>query len=185
MSQPYPPAGQPPGYSPPQQFGQNPFGPGPSGGPYPPPPPSGGGKTLLIVFGALGIGVLLCCGSCGGLGYVTIQNEHKEHAQTLKSDYNNHPIVLEQLGGLDSVEGNMAKGINDDESDMVFDVRGPKGTGTMHIEAMFGEIYSAILKKDGQEWDLTAEEEAPDDMPADDEAMPAEDAVLPGGTDSP
>ena len=166
MSQSYPPGGAPQGYPPPGP----PFNYGPQvGGPYQAPRPSGGSKTLLIVFGALGVGVLVCCGSCGGLGYVTIQNEHKEHAQTLQSDYRNHPIVLEQLGGLDSVEGNLAKGLNDEDSDMVFDVRGPKGAGTLHIEALLGEIYSVILKKDGEEWDLTAE--------APEEAMPADEAT--------
>ena len=175
MSQPYPPPGPAPGNPQAGQYfqpGPAPFGPGLSGGPYPPPPPSGGGKTLLIVFGALGIGILLCCGSCGGVGHFTILNEHKEHAQTLLNDSHNHPIVLEQLGGLDSVEGNMAKGLNDDESDMVFDVRGPKGAATLHIEAVLGEIYSVILKKDGQEWDLTADDP--------EEAMPADEATPEG-----
>src|SRR5688572_28673238 len=103
MSQSYPPGGAPQSYPPP---GPQPnYGPQ-AGGPYQAPRSSGGGKTVLIVFGLLGVGVLLCCGTCGGLGYVTIQNEHKEHAQTLLNDYRNHPIVLEQLGGLDSVEGN-------------------------------------------------------------------------------
>jgi hypothetical protein len=188
MSQPFRPAGPPPGqpqggqyFQPtPGQFGPGQFGPGQiapgQGNPYGPPPSSGGSKTLLIVFGVLGVGVLLCCGVCGGVGFVTIQNEHKEHAQTLQNDYRDHPIVVEQLGGLDSVTGNLAKGLNDEDSDMVFDARGPKGAGTLHIEALFGEIYSVILKKDGQEWDLTEDEESTDEMPAG-EAMPADQAL--------
>jgi hypothetical protein len=175
MSQPYPPAGQPQGYPQAGQYfqpGPGQFGPGQGGSPYGP-PPTGGGKTLLIVFGLIGVGAIVCCGACGGVGYVTIQNEHKTHAQTLQNDYRDHPIIVEQLGGLDSVQGNLAKGLNDEESDMVFDARGPKGAGTLHIEAMFGEIYSVILKKDGQEWDLAADHEAVDEMPVE-EAMPAD-----------
>jgi hypothetical protein len=129
---------------------------------------------LTVALGALGVGVLICCGSCGGLGYVTIQNEHNEHARTLQNDYRDHPIVLEQLGGLDSVQGNLAKGLNDNDADMVFDARGPKGAGTLHISAMFGQIYAVVLKKDGQEWELTSDDDA-EEM-TDDEAYSAEDS---------
>jgi hypothetical protein len=93
---------------------------------------------LLFILGGLGVGVLVCCGSCGGLGYFTIQNEHREQAERLLADYRDHPIVVEQLGGLDSCQGNLAKGLNDEDADMVFDVRGPKGAGTLHVSEVFG-----------------------------------------------
>jgi hypothetical protein len=150
MSQAYPPGGSPPP-EPPYVTAE-----AVTPGPYPPPPPSSrsSGKVLLFVFGGLGVACLLCCGTCSGLGLWTVQNEHRETAQKIISEYANHPVVVEQLGGIDSCKGNLLAGLDDSQHDMVFDVHGPLGSGTVHVETFIGQMITVVLRKDDKEWDL-------------------------------
>lgn len=178
---PQPPGGQPPqgGQGWPPSGGQPPGGPGwpPQGGQGWPPQqqPSSAGKIVLYLFVGLGVSGLLCCGLCCGTGYWAVQDEHKKVAGEVMAEYAGHPDVVEQLGGLDRVTPNFWASISDDEYDVVLDVRGPKGTGTIRVSTIFGTVYEAVLRTSAGEWQLEEEEDddwmptLPDDTPAEDE----------------
>jgi hypothetical protein len=158
MSQPYPSGGGPPP-DPPFVNAEV-----VATGPYPPPPPSTSSSSKVLIYILCGFGVmsLLCCGTCSGLGFWTIQNEHRENAQKIIAEYANHPIVVEQLGGIDSCRANLLAGLDDSQHDMVFDVQGPRGSGTIHADAFLNQLITVVLRKDGQEWDLREESPPPD-----------------------
>jgi hypothetical protein len=127
------------------------FAPGPYG---PPRRSSSPGTVLLLVFGGLGVTFLLCCGVCGGMGFWAKQDDYRDTSKTILTVYADHAVVIEQLGGIESCEGNMFDGWDDSFHDMVFDVRGPRGSGKIHVNEFLGELTTVVLRKDGKEWDL-------------------------------
>jgi hypothetical protein len=144
----------------------NPFGPA-----APPPPRTSSGKILLIVLGLLGTSGLLCCGMCGGLAYWGIQEVHREAADKIIEQYAHHPIVVSQIGVMQTCQGNLTKGLNDDDHEMVFDVRGERGSGTIHVDTLFNDVINVQLRTAKGKWQLDEEAEPADDsLPINDDS---------------
>jgi hypothetical protein len=97
--------------------------------------------------------VLMCCGGGGGLVYFGLNLIGQEVADDLRD----HPKVQEQLGGIEEISFNFTKSAaRDDDDEYVFDVKGPKGTGTLICKTADSddgetEVVSASLRtSDGQ-----------------------------------
>ncbi len=110
---------------------------------------------------------MICCGACCGFGFWADRTDHREMAQQIVAEYGQHPIVVEQLGGIDRCEGNLLAELDDREHDMIFDVDGPRGSGQILIDSIFGQIVTVILSKDGREWELSEPDMSRDETPAD------------------
>ncbi|MDX1945823.1 MAG: hypothetical protein SFU86_10535 [Pirellulaceae bacterium] len=148
----------------------NPYSPFTAPQTHQPPPPSATGKILLAIFGTLGVCGLLCCGACGGLGIWAMQESQRDVAEQVVAEFGQHPLVVEHLGGIDSCQPNLAAGIADDEYEMVFDVRGPRGSGTIRVVTVLDEIIAAQLKTKAGQWELDAEDMPTTEAPT--EAVP-------------
>lgn len=139
-------------------YGPNPYGSN-SGNMYPPPPPNSGSKTLLFVLGGIGALLMLgCCGMCGSLYLAEVG--FKEKSKQLQQDFANHPIVQEELGGINEVQHSWSGTINEDgEDDLVFEAKGPKGKGQLIVtEEGFGDEQTSVrLRTSKGEWELLEE----------------------------
>lgn len=138
----------PPAMNPPPGYGPQ---------PYAPPPKKGmsTGKILLIVFGSIGGLALLCCGGCVGIMFVGFG----EMETQLKSQYGNDPVVQEHLGGFTEVDYSFKGSIDESQGgtqNMVFDVKGPKGSGRiLAVQSAGGTGFSsAVLRINGTDYDL-------------------------------
>lgn len=81
---------------------------------------------LLLVIG--GGGLLMCCGGGGALVYFGLGVMGEEVAEQLRD----HPVIQEQLGGIDEIDVDFtASAARDDDEEFVFNVKGPKGSGTL------------------------------------------------------
>lgn len=117
----------------PQGTPQNPF----SSSPFDNPPPRRSRTWLWILLGAGGMGALVCCG-CAGLFAVGWTQVGKG----LQAQLNADPIAKEHLGTVSSatldvtamMEAAAAKGKDGGNPDMVFQVRGDKGSGHVHAQ---------------------------------------------------
>lgn len=142
--------------------GPNPYGsPNVSGGP----PPKQSKMWLWILLG-LGGGVALACCGCLGFGGLGLFGAGKMLAGAVKNQYQNHPIVQEQIGEIQSCEWNFIEssketGANPDAGSQiqVFDVKGPKGSGQIYGPQLQMATDNRFLKhgtlrKNGQTFDL-------------------------------
>jgi hypothetical protein len=111
----------------------NPFASTPAG--YPPPRRSR--AWLWILLGATGMGALVCCGCLGlfAVGWTQV-------GKGLQAQLNADPAAKEHLGTVSSatldvsamMEAAAKKGKDGGQPDMVFDVRGDKGSGMVHAQ---------------------------------------------------
>lgn len=82
------------------------------------------GLPTLIIGGA----VLTCCGGGAGLVYFGLDVV----AEQVADDLRDHPVIQEQLGGIDEIDVDFtASAAADGDEEFVFKVKGPKGSGTL------------------------------------------------------
>ncbi len=115
------------------------------------PPRKTGGKGLWIGCGIAGLlGVLLCCGGFGMLGYFGLN----VMGDMVQAEVENSPTVIEHFGDIESMSMNFtataeeAQNVPPGEgSPLVFDVRGSKGSGRIVARQSPGAqgIESAVL----------------------------------------
>ena len=79
-----------------------------------------------------------------------------------KATYENDPVVIDRLGGIDSCTWNlMATGEEGEQNSgntFVFDVEGPKGSGQLIIVSSTPDlenVESAVLRQDGVDYPLS------------------------------
>ena len=121
---------------------------------------SGGGLMWLwLLLGGGGLVVLLCCGACCGLGLYGMEEEERQ----LEAMFANHPTVVEQLGGIESVERDWSASMDEDDDKIwYYNVKGVHADGVIIIrEAPFNidaedlELEWARLQTDtGEEFDI-------------------------------
>ncbi len=93
---------------------------------------SSAGIIIAIVAGIGLVGVLVCCGLCGGLGYFGMNVFSEQVANELRDN----PILREHIGEIQSFTLNFtATAAHDSEDVFVFDVQGSKGQGVVTAES--------------------------------------------------
>lgn len=90
---------------------------------------------------------MVCCGGGAGLVYFGLGVV----AEQVADDLRDHPVVQEQLGGIDEIEVDfVASAARDDDDEFVYNVRGPKGSGTLIAKSVDHgngeEVESATLR---------------------------------------
>jgi tetratricopeptide (TPR) repeat protein len=109
------------------------------------------GTTLVGVVA----GVLLVC---GGGGYYAIQSVGDRRAQEVVELVRDHPIILEQLGGLERCEFNLLRDLNEgSRSRDVYEVHGPKASGVLTVHEFLYQYDSIKLRIGKEEWELLEE----------------------------
>ncbi len=95
---------------------------------YPPRPKRSTAWICILLALLGGGGLLVCCGGGGALVYFGLGVMGEEVADQLRD----HPVIQEQLGGIDEIEVDFtASAARDDDDEFVFKVKGPKGSGTL------------------------------------------------------
>lgn len=129
------------------------------------PPPKQSKMWLWILLGVGGGLGLACCG-CFGAGGLGLFGAGKVLASAVKNQYQNHPIVQEQIGEIQSCEWNFWESSKETGNNQnagsqiqVFDVKGTKGSGQIlgpQLQAASENRFlkHGTLRKDGQEFDL-------------------------------
>ncbi len=111
--------------------------------------PHQSGSRLRLAL--IGIGVL----AFFGVGVWAILTGMQEDANKAADIVRDHPIVIEQLGGIDKCKYNTGASLNEGgKRTDVFDVRGPKGSGQLVTFEFFYEFRSIILRTEAGEWEL-------------------------------
>jgi tetratricopeptide (TPR) repeat protein len=109
------------------------------------------GITLVGVVG----GILIVC---GGGGYYGIQSVGDRRAQEVAELVRDHPIILEQLGGLERCEFNLLRDLDEgSRSRDVYEVHGPKGSGVLTVHEFLYQYDSIKLRIGKEEWELLDE----------------------------
>ena len=116
------------------------------------------GRVVLIVLVLVGLCSTCCCLSCGGLIWMGFG----EFANQAKAKYENDPVVIDRLGGIDSCGWNViATGEESEQNSgntFVFDVEGPKGRGQLIIVSSTQDlenVESAVLRQGGVDYPLS------------------------------
>ena len=141
-------------------FGQQPgFGAGGGVNPYsnppgvgaPPPKKSNTWIWILGIVGVLGLGMVICC---GGFGWWAFSQGTQMVAEFAKQEVQDHPVIVEHLGGITSTSMNFIKSTQETEkrgsgtNTFVIDVKGPKSEGELLVEQARnpqpGEMFSKI-----------------------------------------
>ena len=127
------------------------------------PKKSGGGGCLKIALIVLGVGIL-CCGCCGGGIYWMMGKGMKQLASSVETQYANHPVVQDKLGGIDSCTFSWGGLIsyaqenpNAEKGTIVFEVSGPKGSGQIIARqdpSNQQQVMDAKLIMNGEEFEL-------------------------------
>jgi hypothetical protein len=117
---------------------------------------------LLAIVGVIGL--------CAVIGFITlgvlvIRKSGEEDAVKVADMVRNHPVVIEQLGGIDECKMNFWDSLNEEGTDTdVFDVRGPKGRGQFVTEeSLFVGFFSIRLRTVNGEWELLDDHENEDE----------------------
>jgi hypothetical protein len=173
-----------------QQYPTNPYSAqatlGPPNGPPGKPVRSGGGgwKWLFIIFGIGGLGLVACCGICGGIAYFGAnmikyappyqQSLAKVRESVEVKDKIGNPI--EDTPILEGTKSNFNNG--NQEMQFSYKAKGPNGEATVFVDAS-GRGNDWTLHKctvtfaDGTTLDLSDPPTAEGDTPAEGEAEPA------------
>ncbi|MEX0712056.1 MAG: hypothetical protein WD278_06880 [Pirellulales bacterium] len=109
---------------------------------------------FLVGVPALGVvlGLVTICSGVGYLGVKTFGNLEGQRVAELVED---HPLVLEKLGGIERCEFNLAADlIEAGRSEQLYDVRGPKGSGQLIAVERFYQYRSIKLRTSEGEWEL-------------------------------
>jgi hypothetical protein len=111
-------------------------------------------------FALIGIGIVAFV-TAGVFAIITFLHEDANKAAHM---VRNHPIVIEQLGGIDECKYNFAASLYEGgKRTDVFDVRGPKGTGQLVTFEFFYEFRSIVLRNETGEWELLDDARPADD----------------------
>lgn len=128
----------------------------------PRPRSKGPSLRLLAIVGGIGL--------CAVIGFITvgvlvIRKSGEEDAVKVADMVRNHPVVIEQLGGIDECKMNFWDSLNEEGTDTdVFDVRGPKGSGQFVTEeSLFVGFFSIRLRTVSGEWELLDDHEVEDE----------------------
>jgi hypothetical protein len=152
-----PPGGQNPyGQS---AYGQGPYAHNPYG--HQPPPRSGGSWLWLWILLAVGGGMFLfCCGGCGLLAYIGMNQEEGQ----IKAQIAGQPAIVEHIGEIVTLERDWSKSIDEeDPNTWYFRVVGTVGEGDLIVKEVEGlhldedeiQIEWAKLRLDsGEEFDV-------------------------------
>ena len=127
-----------------------------------PPQKSGGGtKTCLIIGGIVGVLGLLVCGGCFGFMWWGVGAGMKVVGEQVQTEYTDHEVVVEKLGGIDSIEWNMGKTQSyaqdhpeENPAFLAFKVSGPKGDGVLYVQQQGNVFTNGRLEIDGEEFPL-------------------------------
>ncbi len=109
------------------------------------------GHRSRLRLSIVGIGILAFV----GLGAYVIVTGLQEDANKVAAMVRDHPILIEQLGGIDECRYNYGGSLGEGgKRTDIFDVRGPKGTGQFETYELFFKIRSIILRTESGEWEL-------------------------------
>ena len=123
---------------------------------------------LRLRWALIGIGVL----AFFALGAFVIVTGLQEDADKVADMVRDHPIVIEQLGGIDECKYNTFASLNEGgKRTDVFNVRGPKGSGQFVTFEFFYEFRSIILRTEAGEWELLDDADEDDDDDDDDDEI--------------
>ena len=90
-----------------------------------------------------------------GIGVYTVITGKQEDADEIAAEFRNHPVVIEQLGGISECSYNFMGNIGDrDGVDDVYNVKGPKGAGHLMVSEIFYLVVSIKLRTESGEWEL-------------------------------
>lgn len=96
---------------------------------------------------------------CGGIGYLGVKTFGNLEAQRVAELVEDHPLVLEKLGGIERCEFNLAADlIEAGRWEQFYDVRGPKGSGRLIAVERFYKYRSIKLRTSEGEWELLEED---------------------------
>ncbi len=139
-------------------------------------------KTWLLWVIIPVVGLLVCCGVCGGLFYGVFQGvvaaiKSSDAYKTALVQVQQDPVVKEKLGepitDTGMPMGNFKVENNSGSADFTFDVEGPKGKGTVAVDAAMSAgtwrlTSLSITFADGEEHEIAVGggEEPPADEPA-------------------
>jgi hypothetical protein len=119
-----------------------------------PDPPSPGNRKRMFRFALIGVGAIAFV----ALGAYVIVTSMQEDADKVADMVRDHPIVQEQLGGIDACSYNMLASLDEGGRSIdVFDVRGPKGLGQFVTFEFFYKFRSIVLRTEDGEWELLDE----------------------------
>ncbi len=103
-------------------------------------------KMPLIIAGVIAFVVV---------AVIVIRNGTQEDANRAADLVRQHPIVIEQLGGIDQCSHNFFASLNEGgKRTDVLDVKGPKGSGRLITFELFFKYRSIVLQTDEGEWEL-------------------------------
>jgi hypothetical protein len=136
----------------PQQYPSNPYSPqstlGPPNKPVGTTTASGGGgwKWLIIILGIGGVGLIACCGACGGFTYFGFETAKKmiKDAPPYKmamEKVRESPEVKDKIGQPITDEINFSKGAQTNQNNNVgnmnftIDIKGPNGAASVKVSA--------------------------------------------------
>lgn len=107
------------------------------------------------IFSILGVGMLMCCGLCGGLILFGIQLMNQE----VESELADNPAIIENIGEIQTLETQWLESAENsgesDETIFVYRVQGTKGSGKVYVKIREGDfeegtsIESGLLELDG------------------------------------
>lgn len=102
-----------------------------------PPPQKSGMSTMMIVLIVLGLIFLLCCGACGGCFWFGASTATKMRDDVMRK-VNASQAVKAELG--EPLEAGFPSNVQSQnlQTSLDFPVTGPKGTGTVHAEGVYG-----------------------------------------------
>ena len=86
---------------------------------------------LWVLLGGGIVAVLACCGVCGGLSYIVMQEDDQE----IRAMFEDDPVVLEQIGNVQSVHRDWGKSMDEEDQDIwYFRIEGDKADGHIVIK---------------------------------------------------
>lgn len=90
-----------------------------------------GGCLLALILGVLGFTGMVVCG--GALGYL-MKVGFDQLAAEVRAEFANHPVLVERLGEIQSVETDFLGSIaNEDDEEFVYRLRGTQGSGMLIV----------------------------------------------------
>ncbi|WP_425615080.1 hypothetical protein NA78x_004969 [Anatilimnocola sp. NA78] len=102
--------------------------------------------------------VLLAIIAFCGLGGFVIRSGKQDDADKLAAEMGNHPVVVEQLGGIEECSYSFIGSLNEGRKRHVYDVRGPKDSGQIVTREFLFTVISTKLRTSAGEWELLDEE---------------------------
>lgn len=136
------------------------------------PPGNSGGRVLLWVFGIIGLISCLAAIACCGVVYFSIHTVRTELAKQVQRQVGTSSEIAEHIGEIESMDLSFqAMGDPANAGKMVFEIRGPRGSGQLVIDPtrMESDPNNAfvLILEDGRRIPLVDVESDPDAAPVD------------------